>query len=132
MKIFWSWQSDTPGRIGRHFVRDALKLVIEELKQARDVEEPTAAETCEGIHLDHDRQGVSGSPDLARTIFDKIDRSAVFVADVTSVGTSIDGKKKLIKSFRSFTQLAIGSTPSATTVMLNCCVMPTIHLAGAS
>jgi hypothetical protein len=96
MKIFWSWQSDTPGKVGRHFVRDALRLAIESLRQAPDVEEPTAAETRESIHLDHDRQGVSGSPDLARTIFDKINRSAVFVADVTLVGTSDNGSKRLI------------------------------------
>jgi hypothetical protein len=49
MKIFWSWQSDTPGKVGRHFVRDALRLTIEALKQAPDVEEPTAAETRESI-----------------------------------------------------------------------------------
>lgn len=60
MKVFWSWQSETPGKIGRHFVRDALLLAIEALKQAPDVEEPTAAATREGLHLDHDRQGVSG------------------------------------------------------------------------
>ena len=96
MKIFWSWQSDTPGKVSRHFVRDALRLAIEALKQAPDVEEPTAAETRESIHLDHDRQGVTGSPDLARTIFEKIDRAAVFVADVTLVGTSDDGSKRLI------------------------------------
>jgi hypothetical protein len=96
MKIFWSWQSDTPGKVGRHFVRDALRLAIDGLKQAPDVEEPTAAETRESIHLDHDRQGVTGSPDLARTIFQKIDRVAIFVADVTLVGTSDDGSKRLI------------------------------------
>ena len=28
MKIFWSWQSDTPGKTGRHFVRDALKMPL--------------------------------------------------------------------------------------------------------
>jgi hypothetical protein len=96
MKIFWSWQSDTPGKVGRHFVRDALRLAIDALKQAPDVEEPTAAETRESIHLDHDRQGVTGSPDLARTIFEKIDAAAVFVADVTLIGNSDDGKKRLI------------------------------------
>jgi hypothetical protein len=98
MKIFWSWQSDTPGKIGRHFVRDALRLAIEHLKQAPDVEEPTAAETRDGIYLDHDREGVTGSPDLARTIFNKIDRAAVFVVDVTVVGASNDGSKRLINS----------------------------------
>jgi hypothetical protein len=96
MKIFWSWQSDTPGKVGRHFVRDALRVAIEALKQAPDVEEPTAAETRENIHLDHDRQGVTGSPDLARTIFEKIDAAAVFVADVTLIGTSDHGKKRHI------------------------------------
>lgn len=98
MKIFWSWQSDTPGKVGRHFVRDALKLAIETLRQAPDVEEPTAAETREKMHLDHDRQGVPGSPGLADTIFRKIDAATVFVADVTLVGTSDDGSKRMINS----------------------------------
>jgi hypothetical protein len=32
MKIFWSWQSDTPGKTGRYFVRDALLEAIRVLK----------------------------------------------------------------------------------------------------
>lgn len=102
MKVFWSWQSDTPGSIGRFFVRDALKEAIEVLKQAPDIEEPTTAESRERLHLDHDRQGVPGSPDLARTILEKIDASAVVVADVTLVGSTPDAGeragKKLINS----------------------------------
>jgi hypothetical protein len=38
------------------------------------------------MHLDQDRKGIPGSPDLARVILEKIEQSAVFVADVTSVG----------------------------------------------
>ncbi len=87
MKIFWSWQSDTPGKTGRHFIRTALLEAIKELKEAEDVEEPTERDIRESLHLDQDRQGVSGSPDLARTILDKIDASVVFVADVTPVST---------------------------------------------
>lgn len=98
MKIFWSWQSDTPGRVGRHFVRAALKEAIERLKEAPDVQEPTSAEAREDVHLDHDREGVTGSPDLARIIFEKIERSRVFVADVTLVGKSDFSPKKLINS----------------------------------
>jgi hypothetical protein len=86
MKVFWSWQSDTPGKIGRHFVRDALTAAIEQLKQAPDVEEPTERETRSAMHLDQDRKGISGSPDLARVILEKIEQSTVFVADVTPVG----------------------------------------------
>jgi len=88
MKIFWSWQSDTPGKIGRFVVRDALKDAIDKLKQAQDVEEPVR----DMLHLDQDIQGVTGSPDLVRTIFEKIDRSEVVVADVTLVGTTIENK----------------------------------------
>jgi hypothetical protein len=57
MKVFWSWQSDTPGKIGRHFIRDALQLAIDELKQSTDLDEPTAAATREKMYLDHDREG---------------------------------------------------------------------------
>jgi hypothetical protein len=98
MKTFWSWQSDTPGKIGRHFVREALEEAINDLRQPPDVEEPTAQARREELHLDHDRKGVPGSPDLARVIFDKIEASAVFIADVTSVGATHDGSKKLINS----------------------------------
>src|SRR5689334_21575118 len=86
MKIFWSWQSDTPGKTGRHFVRDALQEAITHLKEAPDIEEPTAKETREALHLDHDLKGIPGSPDLARTIHEKIDASQVVIADVTLVG----------------------------------------------
>ncbi len=104
MKIFWSWQSDTPGKIGRFLVRDALRDAIEELKEPPDFEEPTSRETREALHLDQDIQGVTGSPDLARTILEKIDRSDVVVADVTLVGRVVDasgtavGPKQLINS----------------------------------
>ena len=87
MKVFWSWQSDTPGKTGRHFVRDVLQTVVNEIKQSLEVEEPTQRETRASIHLDHDRKGVSGSPDLARLILEKIEQSIVFIADVTPVGT---------------------------------------------
>ena len=106
MKIFWAWQSDTPGNIGRHFVRGALNAAIEQLKSEVEVVEPTERETRDAMELDHDRKGVSGSPDLARTILEKIEAAAVFVADVTPVGvvplTQPDGvrkePKKLINS----------------------------------
>lgn len=69
MKVFWSWQSDTPGKTGRHFVRDVLADAIKALKEPEDIEEPTKRVSREALHLDHDRQGVPGSPDLAPTSF---------------------------------------------------------------
>ena len=97
MKVFWSWQSDTSGRTGRYFVRDALADAIDALKADEDIVEPTEREARDALELDHDRRGVPGSPDLTATIFRKIDEAAVFVADVTSVGkTTAD--KRLINS----------------------------------
>ena len=88
MKIFWSWQSDTPEQIGKYLVRDALKVAINSLKQAEDIDEPTR----DDLHLDQDTQGTTGSPDLVPTIFGKIDKSEVVVADVTIVGKTAEHK----------------------------------------
>jgi len=84
MKIFWSWQSDLPGKISRHFVREALEDAVDALNEERSVYEPERPEAS----LDHDRKGVPGSPDLANIILEKIRGSEVFVADVTPVGQS--------------------------------------------
>jgi hypothetical protein len=88
VKIFWSWQADTPGKTGRHFVRTTLAEAVAAPKQPEDIEEPAAGAAREALHLDHDRKGVAGSPDLAATIFRKIDAAAVFVADITLVGST--------------------------------------------
>jgi hypothetical protein len=106
MNVFWSWQSDSPGNVGRHFVRDTLEAAIKVLKEPSAVEEPSERDARETLHLDHDRKGISGSPDLAPTIFKKIDQASVFVADVTLVGETTIGTgqsaenrtKKLINS----------------------------------
>jgi hypothetical protein len=88
MKIFWSWQSDTPGEIGRYLIRDALKDAIKKLKQGEEVEEAIR----ENLHLDQDIQGKTGSPELARTIFNKITHAELVVADVTIVGKTDIGE----------------------------------------
>lgn len=94
MKVFWSWQSDQPGSISRHVVREALDQAIKALNTDPEIEEPQRE-----ITLDHDRKGVPGSPDLANVIFEKIKTSQVFVADVTPVGqTNATPPKGLINS----------------------------------
>ena len=41
MKVFWSWQSDTPGNVGRYFVRNALLVAIETFEMEKDLIGPT-------------------------------------------------------------------------------------------
>jgi hypothetical protein len=91
MKIFWAWQSDLPGKTGRHFIKGALEEAIDHINESREIEEPDE-NFQSGIHLDHDRKGLRGSPDLANEILKKIDASTVFVGDVTPVGKSVERK----------------------------------------
>jgi hypothetical protein len=120
MKIFWSWQSDTDGKIGRHFVREALTDAIKQLKAPSDVEEPHERDLRESIHLDHDRKDVSGTPSIADVIFTKIDQADVFVADVTPVAqltrvNSSDGEPPLKKMINSNVAIEYGYAVRAVT-----------------
>ena len=78
MKVFWSWQADTPGNIGRFFVRDTLAEAIKALKADEEIIEPSEREARDAMQA---------------TIFEKIEQAAVFVADVTLVGETQAGKK---------------------------------------
>jgi hypothetical protein len=78
MKLFWSWQADTPDATGRAFVRGALIAAIEYLGEAPDLLEPTEREAGSGQDFGH-----GGS---LLTILDKIDAASVLVADVTTAG----------------------------------------------
>jgi hypothetical protein len=93
MKIFYSWQSDTPREIGKNFVRKALDAAVASLDVA-EAERPG---------IDQDTAGVLGSPVIADTIFRKIREARIVVADVTLVGRAVSGKggkraKRLINS----------------------------------
>ena len=106
MKIFWSWQSDTAQGTGRHFVRDVLAELAKNLNGldgAEDAERPDNDELDEQasgdplypdtrIEVDHDTQGLGGSPKVAEAILRKIREAGVFVADVTLVAKTPKGK----------------------------------------
>lgn len=89
MKLFYSWQSDRHEKTGRYFIQDVLEQAISDLK--KDLEIEVAAR----LDLDQDTKGVPGSPNVAETILAKIRQCVVFIADVTPVGLSADGKKEL-------------------------------------
>lgn len=66
-------------------MRDCLKLAIKNLNKDETL--------TEALRIDQDSSGVPGMPDIATTIFDKIDKSDVFVVDLSFVGESAEGKK---------------------------------------
>ncbi len=83
--VFYSWQSDTPGKVNRNFIEDALREALKRLHADATV---AMALRDAKIELDKDTQNVPGSPPIAETILRKIDECAVFVADLTFVGES--------------------------------------------
>ena len=81
--IFYSWQSDISPSKHRYFIEQCLKNALEELEQ--DV----------NIYMEYDRDtvGVKGSPDISQTIFEKIDKSVLFVCDISIINSTCQCKK---------------------------------------
>jgi hypothetical protein len=86
--IFFSWQLDRATVTGRNFIERALERALGQL--GADTEIDTAIR--DELALDRDTKGVPGQPPIVETIFKKIDRAALFVPDLTFVGTRADGR----------------------------------------
>jgi len=85
--IFFAWQSDTPTITGRNVIERALDRVVGAIGLDAEVEPAVR----DGLEVDRDTKGISGSPPIVDTIFRKIDAAAVFVADMTFAGRRPDG-----------------------------------------
>lgn len=85
--VFFSWQADTPTREGRNLIERALDRAAGRLGGDTTIEEP-----FRDLSVDRDTKNVPGSPPIVETIFAKIDKAAVFVPDLTFVGTRADGR----------------------------------------
>jgi hypothetical protein len=83
--IFYSWQSDSPPKTNRYFIRECLHQVLKKLSKDEDIQD--------AIRLDQDTAGIPGTPDIANAIFGKIRDAGVFVADLTLCSTSEEGKR---------------------------------------
>ena len=86
--LFYAWQSDSRLDDNKHLIRDAARDAIKRV--ARD------AEVEESPRLDHDTKDLPGSPEVASSIFSKIERCGMFLGDVTFVAAyrSSDGREK--------------------------------------
>lgn len=83
-RLFYSWQSDLPGKDTRNFISDVINSAVKFLSGTVTVVP------------DRDTSGELGSPNIETTIFDKIDGCDLFIADLSIVGEyeDSDGKKK--------------------------------------
>lgn len=85
--VFWSWQADLNPKVNRLLIRDALDAARGRAQEELRLEEPERT-----ISLDHDTKSARGMADIVGTIFEQVDKAAIFVADVTPVATSEAGK----------------------------------------
>lgn len=84
-KVFYSWQSDLPNRTNRGFIQRALEDAVKALR----ADETLAVD----LVVDRDTSGVPGAPDIASTIFAKIDSAVAVVADVSVINSSSEGAR---------------------------------------
>ena len=83
--VFYSWQSDLPNTSNRGFIEKALKKAVKEIADDESIDvEPV---------IDRDTAGVGGSPEISGTIFEKIAKADVFVADVSIINKDEKGRK---------------------------------------
>ncbi len=87
--IFYSWQSDISPTINRNFIESVLKKVVKNQNKDITIQESLRDEE---VKLDKDTKGVSGTPPIAETIFQKISECGIFVPDLTFVGTTEEGR----------------------------------------
>ena len=79
--IFFSWQSDLDSKTHRNFIEKCIKKSLKALNKVDELH----------VFLEYDRDtlGLLGSPDISISIFEKIDKCALFIADISNI-TSTD------------------------------------------
>lgn len=87
MKIFWSWQNDLDTKTHRSFIKSALAEAIKQIKEELDIDD-----SIRPPELDHDTKDELGMVDIANAVIEKIRGSALFVADITPLQRTPDGK----------------------------------------
>lgn len=86
MKIFWSWQNDFAPKQNRWFILGALQDAVAQLEDEYELE------PAERPEVDHDTKDEAGMVEITTAILEKIERSAAFVADMTPIAETADGK----------------------------------------
>lgn len=83
--IFFSWQSDLPNKTNRNLIETSIKKAIKSINKENDLSLIT--------RLDKDTLDIKGSPDIANTILDKIDKCDIFIADISLINGDFPTKK---------------------------------------
>jgi hypothetical protein len=77
INIFYSWQSDLPNNTNRGLIQTCIEKATQNLSSEYEFEIE--------FNLDRDTKGESGTPSIVDTIFNKINKSYIFIADITLI-----------------------------------------------
>lgn len=83
--IFYSWQSDLPNNSNRGFIESCLKRTIQDVDKVM----PFQLE----FNIDRDTKLEIGTPNILESIFKKIERSKIFIADISIINSDSAGRK---------------------------------------
>lgn len=83
--IFYSWQSDASKKTNRNFIRSALEAAIAKVGRDLDLED--------SLRIDQDTADVPGTPEIANTILQKIEKAYIFLADLTIIAKTPEDKQ---------------------------------------
>lgn len=87
MKVFYSWQSDSPREANFYFIDKAIKNAIKELNK----------ENTESVFIpDRDTKNEAGAVDIRDTILKKISESDILIYDISIINPNESGGKKVI------------------------------------
>ena len=81
MKVFYSWQSDLPGKLTRYLIEGALRDACMQLGK----------KLSEEFAVDQATRGEPGTPSIPDTILEKIEQSDVAICDVSIVSSASEG-----------------------------------------
>ncbi|MFA5749745.1 MAG: TIR domain-containing protein [Candidatus Shapirobacteria bacterium] len=82
ISIFFAWQSDLPNTTNRSAIKGALEKTNVKFK-SKDIE----------LYIDEATRDKSGSPNIPKTILEKINTADIFIADVSIINGSSKQKK---------------------------------------
>ncbi|HLO53139.1 MAG TPA: hypothetical protein VK169_02565 [Saprospiraceae bacterium] len=83
--IFYSWQSDLPNNSNRGFIESCLKKTIKQIDKVM----PFQLE----FNIDRDTKYEVGTPNILESIFKKIERSKIFIADISIINSDSSSRK---------------------------------------
>jgi hypothetical protein len=86
--VFYAWQSDRPGNVNRHLIREAAEAAC------RRITDDTTNDWQ--VRLDSDTKGEAGMCDIPNTILKKIKNCDIFLGDLTLVSDAEGKPAKLI------------------------------------